>query len=369
MKIQFLDLINPYRELKNELDEAISRTISSGWYILGEEVDSFEEKWAKYCNAKHCVSVANGLDALILSLRSLNIRNGDEVIVPCNTYIATWLAVSHCGAIPIPVEPNVNTFNIDYTKIEKSITKKTKAILLVHLYGQPADIDNIKYIARKYNLYIVEDAAQAHGAKYKGEKIGSHGDIVAWSFYPGKNLGAFGDGGAVTTNNPELADKIKTLRNYGSRIKYYNEMQGYNSRLDPIQASILNVKLKYLDAWNHRRYIIAEKYNDIFRNNVNIIIPKVPLWTEPVWHLYVIKHKNRNLLQERLKKFGIDTLIHYPLNPYDQKAYSNLNYNVKSFPIAQKISNDILSLPIGPHLYLNKFFDEYFEKIEEIING
>ena len=255
--IPFLDLKAPYLELKQELDEAIARVISSGWFIGGADVDKFEAEYATYCGTAQCVGVANGLDALHIALRAMDVGPGDEVIVPSNTYIATWLAVSQCGAIPIPVEPLESTYNIDPSRIEAAITPRSKAIIPVHLYGQPADLDPILEIARKHGLKILEDAAQAHGARYKGKRIGGHGDAVAWSFYPGKNLGALGDGGAVTTNNSEIADRIRVLRNYGSRVKYVNEVRGYNSRLDPIQAAVLRVKLKYLDVWNARRSALS----------------------------------------------------------------------------------------------------------------
>ncbi|MDA9707727.1 DegT/DnrJ/EryC1/StrS family aminotransferase [Prochlorococcus sp. AH-736-K21] len=262
MKIQFLNVGSTYSEIKEEIDEAISEVLKSGWYILGKEVEKFEELWSYYCESKYAVGVASGLDSLILSLRALDIKEGDEIIVPSNTYIATWLAISAVGAKIIPIEPDENTHNIDVTKIDELINERTKAIIPVHLYGQPTDMNSILNIARKYNLYVVEDAAQAHGATYNNKKIGSHGDIVCWSFYPGKNLGGFGDGGAITTNNYKIAEKIKLLRNYGSSRKYHNELKGVNSRLDPIQAAILRVKLKYLDKWNNKRRILANEYNE-----------------------------------------------------------------------------------------------------------
>ena len=251
--ISFLDLKLPYQHLKTEIDEAVLRVLSSGWYIGGSECEAFESEFANYCGAAHAVGVANGLDALHLALRALGVEPGDEVIVPSNTYIATWLAVSQCGAIPVPVEPDADTCNIDPARIEAAITDKTKVVLPVHLYGQSADLDPILALARKHDIKVLEDAAQAHGARYRGRRLGAHGDAVAWSFYPGKNLGALGDAGAVTTNNPEIADKIAVLRNYGSRVKYVNEVKGFNSRLDPIQAAVLRVKLAHLDDWNSQR--------------------------------------------------------------------------------------------------------------------
>ena len=345
--ISFLDLKTLYHEIKPEIDDAVMRVLNSGWYIGGVEVENFEVDYANYCNASYCVGVANGLDALYLSLRALDIGPGDEVIVPSNTYIATWLAVSHCGAIPVPVEPDIHTHNIDPSLIEAAITSRTKVILPVHLYGQAADMDPILALAQKYKLWVLEDGAQAHGARYKDKKIGAHGDIVAWSFYPGKNLGAMGDAGAVTTNNQEIADRIRILRNYGSEVKYKNEYQGYNSRLDPIQAAILRVKLKYLDQWNLRRCNIAKQYQEAF-NATELIQPFVPEWTDPVWHLYVVKHPQRDELQKTLKNSGVETMIHYPIPPHLQTAYKSLGFKKGDFPISENLHETVLSLPIGP---------------------
>jgi len=347
--IPFLDLKATQQELSSKLEQSFDRVINSGWYILGPEVESFETEFAQYCEANYCVSVANGLDALHLALLVLNVKPGDEVIVPSNTYIATWLAVSQCGAIPIPVEPDATTYNIDPAKIEAAITSRTKVILPVHLYGQPADMDPILAIAKKHGLRVLEDAAQAHGACYKGKKLGGHGDVVAWSFYPGKNLGAYGDGGAITTNDPEIAERINILRNYGSRVKYVNEVQGFNSRLDPLQAAALRVKLKVLDEWNARRVTIAARYNKELVNT-GLILPAAPEWAEPVWHLYVVQHPQRNNLQKTLQEAGIGTLIHYPIPPHLQAAYAELGFSKGDFPITEQIHNNVLSLPIGPHL-------------------
>lgn len=349
MNIPFLDLKAGYLELRPEIDAAIKRLLDSGWYILGTEVDEFEQEYATYCEAKHCVGVANGLDALHLALLALGVKAGDEVIVPSNTYIATWLAVSQCGATPVPVEPDLTTYNIDPALIEVAITPRTKVILPVHLYGQPADIDPILAIARKYGLKVLEDAAQSHGARYKGKRIGAHGDIVAWSFYPGKNLGAYGDGGAVTTNDPELAERIRVLRNYGSREKYINEVQGHNSRLDPMQAAILGVKLVHLDEWNNRRKILAEYYSEALADT-GLILPFIPEWAAPVWHLYVIRTPYREALQRHLADAGIGSLIHYPIPPHLQKAYAVLGGKRGDFPIAESMADEVLSLPMGPHL-------------------
>jgi dTDP-4-amino-4,6-dideoxygalactose transaminase len=347
--VNFLDLKAPYIELKDEIDEAVSRVLKSGWYIGGIEVEQFESEFAAYTESKYAVGVANGLDALHLALLAMGVAPGDEVIVPSNTYIATWLAVSQCGAIPVPVEPDERTYNIDPARIEVAITSKTKVILPVHLYGQPADLSPILAIAKKYGLYILEDGAQAHGARYKGRKIGAHGDAVAWSFYPGKNLGALGDAGAVTTNNPELAKKIGILRNYGSSRKYINEVRGFNSRLDPLQAAILNVKLKYLDQWNDRRKGIAHQYLTKI-NSPCLKLPTVPEWADPVWHLFVVRHKNRSDFQSYLTQAGVGSLIHYPIPPHLQGAYSGHKDFRSSLPLAESLANEVLSLPIGPHL-------------------
>jgi len=351
MKIPFLDLGAAYRELRTEIDGAIHRVLNSGWYILGPEVDAFEAEWAAYCEADHAVGLANGLDALILALRAFDIGPGDEVIVPSNTYIATWLAVSAVGARPIPVEPDPATHNIDPTRITAAITPATRALLPVHLYGQPADLDPILALARQHGLAVIEDAAQAHGARYKGRRIGAHGDVVCWSFYPGKNLGALGDGGAVTTNRADLADRIRVLRNYGSRVKYVNEVQGVNSRLDPIQAAILRAKLPRLDAWTDRRRAIASAYAEGLRDS-GLILPHVPNWAEPVWHLYVVRSPDRDGLQKQLAEAGVGTLIHYPIPPHMQEAYGDLGLAPDALPLARNLAREVLSLPIGPQLPL-----------------
>lgn len=347
--IPFLDLKAPHVELREEIDAAIARVVDSGWYILGPEVDAFEAEYAAYCQAGHCVGLANGLDALHLALRAMDVGPGDEVIVPSNTYIATWLAVSQCGATPVPVEPDPRTYNIDPALVEAGITPRTKVILPVHLYGQPADMDPILAIARKHGLRVLEDGAQAHGARYKGRRIGAHGDVVAWSFYPGKNLGALGDGGAITTDDAELADRIRMLRNYGSRVKYVNEVQGYNSRLDPLQAAVLRVKLAHLDAWNARRADVAAAYLQGL-DGCGLALPHVPEWAAPAWHLFVVQHQQRDALQQRLSEAGVGTLIHYPIPPHRQAAYVDEGFAVDAFPIASRMADQVLSLPMGPHL-------------------
>ena len=348
--IPFLDLKSPYLELKEELDSAYRRVMESGWYILGTELSAFEDEFAAYCEIQHCIGVANGLDALHLIVRAYGIGTGDEVIVPSNTYIATWLAVTHAGATPVPVEPDIRTYNIDPAKIEHLITPKTKAIMVVHLYGQPADMDPINELALKHGIKVIEDCAQAHGARYKGRRVGTIGDAAGFSFYPGKNLGALGDGGAVTTNDPELAKRIAVLRNYGSQLKYHNEIIGFNSRLDELQAALLRVKLKKLDEWNIRRCKVAEHYLRELLSHEKLILPYVPDWAEPVWHLFVVRNAQRDVMQKTLNIAGVGSMIHYPIPPHLQEAYSELGYKEGSFPIAEQIHKDVLSLPMSPNM-------------------
>ncbi len=346
--VPFLDLKAPYHELKIELDDAYQRVMHSGWYLLGNELSAFETEFANYCGTHYAIGVANGLQALELILRAYDIGENDEVIVPSNTYIASWLAITQVGAKIVPVEPDVRTYNMDPTQIETAITSKTKAIMPVHLYGQTADMAPIATIAKKYNLKIIEDAAQAHGAMYQGKKAGALGDAAAFSFYPGKNLGAFGDGGAITTNDSMLAERIKMLRNYGSKIKYQNEERGTNSRLDEYQAAILRVKLKYLDEWNARRSLVANFYQKNLLQYKDITLPTILENCHHAWHLFVIRHPNRAALQTKLMEKGIQTLIHYPIPPHKQTAYKEMqNYTL---PISEKIHDEILSLPMGPHL-------------------
>jgi dTDP-4-amino-4,6-dideoxygalactose transaminase len=349
MKVPFLDLAPAYAELQAELEPAILESLRSGWYIGGKDVEAFEEDFARFAGAQHCLGVANGLDALRLALVALDIRRGDEVIVPSNTFIATWLAVSQCGAVPVPVEPLESTCNLDPTRIESAITPRTRVIIPVHLYGQPADLDPILEIARRRSLFVLEDAAQAQGARYKGQPIGGHGDLVAWSFYPGKNLGAFGDAGAVTTNNAKLAERIRSLRNYGSTTKYIHRMRGFNSRLDPVQAVSLRVKLRHLPEWNTRRKAIAARYQSELSGTA-LILPEVPAWAEPAWHLYVVRSPRRDFLQSRLLEAGIGTQIHYPIPPHLQDAYLDLGWEAGRLPIAERMATSVLSLPMGPQM-------------------
>jgi dTDP-4-amino-4,6-dideoxygalactose transaminase len=350
VKVPFLDFVGPYEELKAELDDAYFRFMRSAWYILGKECEAFEQEYAAYCGVKHCIGVGNGLEALHLILRAYDIGEGHEVIVPSNTYIATWLAVSYAGAKPVPVEPDLRTCNIDPARIEAAITPRTKAIMPVHLYGQPADMDPIMEIGSKHGLKVVEDNAQAQGARYKGRHTGSLGDAAGNSFYPGKNLGALGDAGAVTTNDAELADKVRLLRNYGSKKKYYNDLKGYNSRLDELQAAFLRVKLKKLDEWNERRREIASQYLAGMKNGGSLTLPFVPAWAEPVWHLFVVRHPKRDSFQQQLNEAGIGTLIHYPVPPHLSGAYADAAWKAGAFPVAESLADSVLSLPIGPHL-------------------
>jgi dTDP-4-amino-4,6-dideoxygalactose transaminase len=362
MNIPFLDLKSPYQELKAEMDAAYRRVMESGWYILGSEVEAFECEFAEYCDVKHCVGVGNGLEALHLILLACGIGKYDEVIVPANTYIATWLAITYAGATPVPVEPDEKTYNLDPEKIEVAITDRTKAIMPVHLYGQPADMDPILNIAKQYGLKVIEDAAQAHGALYKGKRAGSLGDAAGFSFYPGKNLGALGDGGAVITNDTSFADRIRALRNYGSKKKYYNDFKGVNSRLDELQAAFLRVKLKKLDGWNRRRSRVASLYLQALKSVSLLTLPIVSPWAEPAWHLFVVRHPCRDLFQERLAERGVGTVIHYPVPPHCSDAYKDMEFPPNAFPLTEAISHTIISLPMGPHMS-----DEQVQSVVEIV--
>ena len=349
MPASFLDLAAAYRELKPEIDAAVARVLASGCYILGSEVDCFEREYAAWCGARHCVGVGNGLDALTLALLALGVGSGDEVIVPSNTYIATWLAVSRCGAIPVPVDPPPGHVNLAVDTIKPAINGRTRAILVVHLYGIPAETGPVIALARQHGIAVVEDAAQAHGAALAGQRLGGHGDAVCWSFYPSKNLGAMGDGGAVTLNDDETAQRLRLLRNYGSRVKYVNEIRGFNSRLDPMQAAILRIKLTVLAGWNERRRAVARRYDACFRS-LDLGLPPIPDQAEPVWHLYVVWHEQRDALQKALAEAGIETLIHYPIPPHRQMAYADQVERFDNLPVADMQARTALSLPIGPHL-------------------
>jgi len=345
--IPFLNLRAITAAQTPELTAAFERVLASGWFILGEEVGAFEREYAVFTEAEHCVGVANGLEALSLALRALGIGPGDEVIVPSNTYIATWLAVTHVGATPVPVEPVEATCNLDPERIAAAIGSRTRAIMPVHLYGQPADLDPILAVARAHGLKVIEDGAQAHGARYKGRRLGAHGDVVAWSFYPGKNLGALGDGGAVTTDDAALAERVRVLRNYGSQVKYHNEAIGWNSRLDEMQAAFLRVKLGRLDTENARRGEIARAYLDALPAD-RLVLPTMLNWAEQAWHLFVVRHAARDAFAARLREAGVATVIHYPVPPHLQPAYADLGIVPGALPIAEAIHREVVSLPIGP---------------------
>lgn len=346
-QVPFLDLQRLHHEIRQPLEEAFLRVLDSGWFIMGPEVEAFEVEFAQYCGVQHCVGVGNGLDALHLLLRAYGIGQGDEVLVPANTFIATWLAVSQCGAIPVPVEPLSETYNIDPDALAMAITPRTRAIIPVHLYGQPADMDPINAFSRRHGLIVIEDAAQAQGAAYKGKRAGSLGNAAATSFYPGKNLGALGDGGAVLTNDALIADKVRLLRNYGSRIKYEHRATGYNSRLDEMQAAFLRIKLGFLDDWNARRSELARIYTAQLRNT-ELGLPGVPVWADPVWHLYVVRSSQRDALYAHLEKHKISTVIHYPIPPHRQACYTECSSH--SLPLAETLANEVLSLPMSPFL-------------------
>lgn len=346
MKVPFVSFKSTNALLRDQMINSFEEVYDSGWYILGEKVSSFEKAYAAFSETKFCIGVANGLDALHISLKTLGIGEGDEVIVPSNTYIATALATSYTGATPILTEPDYDTFNMDPDLIENSITSQTKAIIPVHLYGQSCQMDDIMEIAKKYNLFVIEDNAQSQGCLYNGKKTGSFGNINGTSFYPGKNLGALGDAGAITTNNEELNEKARSWRNYGSPKKYYNDVLGFNSRLDEIQAAFLNVKLQYLEEWNMARQRSASIYLEHLKNEDWLILPQTHRLSNHIYHLFVIRCDKRDLLQQYLKENGIDTLIHYPVPPHLQKAYKHLGLQKGMFPIAEEMAEKCLSLPM-----------------------
>lgn len=345
ISIKFLDLHKINERFRAEIDSSIKRVLDSGWYLLGKENETFSNNFAKYCGTKYCVGVANGLDALTLIVRAHGFGPGDEVIVPANTYIATILSISACGCTPVLVEPDINTYNIDPKKIEEKITKNTKAIMVVHLYGRAVEMQGIWDIAKKYGLKVFEDCAQAHGAIYQGKRVGNLSDAAAFSFYPGKNLGCMGDGGAVVTNDEDIYKAVKALANYGSDYKYHNIYKGVNSRLDELQAAVLDVKLKYLDSDNDIRRNIAHRYLQEI-NNSNILLPKYNLDEEVVWHVFPVRVKDREHFQNYLSKQGIQTVIHYPIPPHKQEAYKE--WNKFDYPITEEIHRTIISIPISP---------------------
>jgi dTDP-4-amino-4,6-dideoxygalactose transaminase len=348
MKIPFVSFEEVNKSVKSELLNTFEAFFDKSWYILGDEVKQFEHEYATFNKASHCVGLSNGLDALHISLKALGVGDGDEVIVPSNTYIATVLAVSYVGATPVFVEPNIKTYNIDPSKIEEKITSRTKAIMPVHLYGQACEMEAIMKIAEKHNLFVVEDNAQSQGATFNGRLTGSWGHMNGTSFYPGKNLGALGDAGAVTTNSDELARKAKMLRNYGSEKKYYNEIVGFNMRLDEIQAAFLRVKLKYLNEWTSQRQVIAAMYGEALNGCEEIVMPYTHEKATHVYHIYMIRTKKRNELQAFLSEMGIGTLIHYPIPPHLQEAYKHLNFGKGDFSLAEEIAATCLSLPMWP---------------------
>ena len=369
MNIPFLDLKETYLELEGDIDAALKSVLARGWYILGENVRCFEEEFADYCGCSHCIGVGSGMDALELLLKACGIGPEDDVIVPANTYIATVLAVSRVGARPILVEPDPNTCNLDPLRIKPALTPHTRAVLAVHLYGQTADMTRIREICQKYGLLLLEDAAQAHGATHRGIKAGALGDGAGFSFYPGKNLGAFGDGGAVVTNNRDVAEYVRVARNYGSEKKYYNAIKGVNSRLDEVQAAVLRVKLRHLDQWNQRRSEMAALYLERLNDqDGELTLPHVEEGNQHVWHLFTVRSPRRDELRAYLEKKGIHTLIHYPVPLYKQDAYNEFLHLAGHYPISTAISKQILSLPMGPHLsteaalyvceHVNQFFKQ-----------
>lgn len=359
--INFLNLHKINERFRNEIDERIKQVLDSGWYILGEQVRVFEKNFANFCGVKHCIGCANGLDALNLIIKAYGFSTGDEIIVPANTYIASILAISQNGCKPVLVEPDINTYNINPDLIEEKITENTKAIMVVHLYGQAVEMEKIWQLAKKYNLKVIEDSAQAHGTIYKGKRAGNLGDASGFSFYPGKNLGCMGDGGCVTTNDDELAYRIRAIANYGSDYKYHHIFKGTNSRLDEIQAAVLDIKLKHLDEDNKRRREIAKFYRENIKNP-NIILPQLKEEENHVWHIFAVRTNDRDKLKKHLEDNGIETNIHYPTAPHKQECYKELEH--LSFPVSEKIHKQVLSLPISPVLTRNEVM-----QVVEVING
>ncbi|MBC6607148.1 DegT/DnrJ/EryC1/StrS family aminotransferase [Hymenobacter sp. BT188] len=348
MNIPFLSFAPQHDPIRENVLAAIAAVYDKQWYVLGDQVKAFEAAYADFNQVKHCIGVANGLDALHLALEALNVGPDDEVLVPSNTYIATWLAISYVGATPVPVEPSLSTYNIDPTKIEAAITPRTKGIMPVHLYGQACEMGPIMEIAQRHGLWVVEDNAQAQGATWQGGITGSFGDVNGTSFYPGKNLGALGDAGAITTNDAELGGKIRTLRNYGSQKKYYNEVIGYNSRLDELQAAVLSVKLPHLIEWTQQRQAVAALYDQHLKGLGDLILPLVAQGATHVYHLYVVRSKHREALQQHLQEQGVGTLIHYPVPPHLQQAYAHMSIPEGTYPIAEELAHTALSLPMWP---------------------
>ena len=349
MKVPILDLAPAIAELRPQLDAAYQRVMDSGWVLLGKELEAFESEYAASVGVKHCVGVANGLEAMQMVLMALGVGPGDEVIVPSHGYIATWLAVTHTGALPVPCEPDPHTYNLDPERLGLLITARTKVILPINLYGQTADYNAINAVAAQHRIFVLEDAAQSHGARCHGRAAGALGHAAGVSFYPSKNLGALADAGAVTTNDAGLAEKIRHLRNYGSKVRYHNEYLGLNSRLSELQAAFLRAKLPLLGAWNARRAPLAERYLEQLRGIGDLVLPFVPAWAEPVWHLFVVRTARRDALQAHLAAHGVGTQIHYPIPPHLSNAYSDAGWKRGDFPLAEKFAAEVLSLPIGPH--------------------
>ena len=365
MNVPFLDIRATYTELRESFDQAYRRVMDSGWYLLGEELDAFEKEFALYCGTQDSIGVGNGLDALALILEAFDIGPGDEVIVPAHTFIATWLAVTNVGARPVPVDVDKTSFNIEPDRIENAITSRTKAIIAVHLYGRPSEMNAIRDIANKHQLKVIEDAAQAHGALYHEKRTGGLGDAAAFSFYPGKNLGAFGDGGAITTNDSLLAKRIRCLRNYGAEKKYVHQELGRNSRLDELQAAFLRVKLQWLDRWNEKRSRIADFYSQHL-SNTPLKLPHSAAHASSSWHLYVVRSTDRDTLQKKLATAGVHTVIHYPIPPHRQEAYRECSPSTANLPIAEELGGQVLSLPIGPQLTTSQT-DYVIEQVRNIV--
>ena len=350
MNVPFYDLRAAHAELRDRLDDVHRRVMDSGCFLLGPETEAFEDEFAAYCGARHCVTVSTGLDALTLALTAAGIGPGDEVIVPSHTFIATWLSVSATGARPVPVEPGPTDVNLDPARIEAAVTARTRAILPVHLYGHPADLEPIEDIATRHGLLVIEDAAQAHGARHRGRRVGGGANTVAFSFYPGKNLGATGDGGAVVTSDAQLAERVRLLRNYGSAVKYQHDIRGGNHRLDEYRAGVLRAKLPELDAWNARRAVVAGRYLRDLDGIDGLELPAVASWADPVWHLFVVRVADRDTLRKALTADGIETGVHYPVPVHRTGAYADLGLPAGSLPRAEALSQQVLSLPMGPHL-------------------
>nr|BAM35931.1 aminotransferase like protein [Micromonospora rosaria] len=349
--VPFLDLGAANDEVRADLDAAYARVSASGRYLLGPELAAFETEFAAYCTARHCVGVGSGLDALVLALRALGVGPGDDVVVPAHTFIATWLAVSATGARPVPVEPGESGFGICPQRLADALTPQVKAVLVVHLYGHPVDLDAVRAVADRYGIPVVEDAAQAHAATYRGRPIGA-GGVVAFSFYPAKNLGALGDGGAVVTDDAQLAERVRALRNYGSARKYEHQVQGGNSRLDEFQAAVLRAKLPYLDEWTARRDRVARRYTEALSGLPDLVLPTVAPWATSAWHLYVVRTRHRELLRDRLAEAGVETLVHYPTPVHRSGAYRDTEAVRRAgpLPLSERLAEEVLSLPIGPHL-------------------